>query len=115
MAKIGIYLPKYMRKGDEALLKPIDDNVLRKEVLNMAKLMTDLTGGCTSIEVTGYYKFPDGFFSEAPTMEIYCFCDNEKTGEVAAALKPRLTDIKLRLGQNSVGMYIAPDFKFIEG
>lgn len=114
MAKIGIYLPKYRRQGNENLLRPVDEGTLRRETLKITKLLTDLVGGCTSIDVMGYYKFDDGFFSEAPTTEIYCFCDDKMTGKIASELKPLLTDIKLRLSQNSVGMYIDSTSKFIE-
>jgi hypothetical protein len=114
MARIGIYLPKYYRLGQDTILKEIDSVTLRKEILKITNLLTDEVGGCTSIEVTGYYKFPDGFFSEHPTVEIYCFCDDKKAGDIASKLKPVLTDIKLRLCQNSVGMYVESGTKFIE-
>ena len=110
MAKIGIYLPKYYRVEGENLLKPIDDVLLRKEVLKIANRLTDLCGGCTSTEVTGYYKFKDGFFSEHPTIELYCFCNDKDTALIARELKPFLTDVCLRLAQTSVGMYINDRF-----
>lgn len=112
MSKIGIYLPKYHRLGNDDVLKEIDSNVLRKQTLKLAEALTDFCGGCTLIEVTGFYKFPDGFFSEAPTYEMYCFCDQNRTGEVSKIIKPMLSEFKLKLAQSSIGMYI--DNQFIE-
>lgn len=113
MAKIGIYLPKYFRLGDQKLLKAVDEATLRRETLKLADKLTDLCGGCTQIEVTGYYKFPDGFFSEAPTIEMYCFCADDSAQSVADELKPILSDLRLRLRQNTIGLYVQ-DGKFIE-
>lgn len=111
MAKIGIYLPKYHRLGDEAVLKAIPESDVRREVLKIATKLTDLCGGCTQTEVTGWYKFSDGFLSEHPTIEIYCFCSPNNVGQIAVELKPLLADIKLRLAQDSIGLYV--DDRFI--
>ena len=111
MARIGIYVPKFQRVGSESKLTEIDPVIFRKETLNICKLLTYLCGGCNSFETTGYYKFPDGFFSESPSMEIYCFVDDKKVHDVATALKPLIVDIRLRLGQTNIGMYI--DNKYI--
>ena len=72
--------------------------------------MTNVCGGAISIEVTGYYEFCDGFLSECPTLEIYCFCKKSQINEVAAELKPLVSEIRLRLAQNSIGMYINDEF-----
>ena len=98
MARIGIYVPKFQRLGDEKLLLPLDDKIIRRETLQICKKLTKLCGGCTAIDVMGYYEFPDGFFSEAPTMEIYCFCEDMLVGKVADALKPLMTDLRLKIG-----------------
>lgn len=111
MARIGIYVPKYQRIGSEERLTEIDPVIFRKETLKICKLLTKLCGGCNAFESTGYYEFPDGFFSESPSIEIYCFCPNDKVNLVATELKPLVVDIRLRLGQSNIGMYI--DNKYI--
>ena len=112
MAKIGVFIPKYCRVGDTDVLKKLKESDIRKESLEIAKCMTNVCGGAISIEVTGYYEFCDGFLSECPTLEIYCFCKKSQINEVAAELKPLVSEIRLRLAQNSIGMYI--NDKFIE-
>lgn len=110
MAKIGVFIPKYCRVGDTDVLKKLKESDIRKESLAIAKCMTDVCGGAISIEVTGYYEFCDGFLSECPTLEIYCFCKKSQINDVAAELKPLVSEIRLRLAQNSIGMYINDEF-----
>lgn len=107
MAKIGIYVPKYKRDGENERLVKVDDNVFRRETLKICKTFTEITGGCTSVEVTGYFLFKkDDYFSEHPCLEIYSYCDDDVVAEMADRLKPHITDMRLRLGQQTIGMYV---------
>ena len=110
MAKIGVFIPKYCRVGNQDILKKLKETDVREESLRVAQEMTAICGGAISTEVTGYYSFIDGFFSECPTLEIYCFCRQSMVSDVADRLKPLVSDIRFKLNQNSIGMYVKDDF-----
>ncbi|MBR4313489.1 MAG: hypothetical protein IKP66_01110 [Lachnospiraceae bacterium] len=110
MARIGIFIPKYYRVGDKDILKAINETDIREVQLQVAKELTELCGGAICTEVTGYYEFADNYFSECPTLEIYALCKPSMVGQVADALKPIVTDIRFKLKQNSVGLYVNEDF-----
>ena len=56
MAKIGVFIPKYCRVGNQDVLKKLKETDVREESLRVAQEMTAICGGAISTEVTGYYS-----------------------------------------------------------
>lgn len=110
MAKIGVYIPKYMRVGNQDIAKSLNEKLVREKVVKVAQAMTDVCGGAISQNVTGFYRFSDGYLAETDTVEIYCLCRDEDIDAIADVLKPLVSEIRYELNQNSIGMYVNEDF-----